>query len=388
MSGDFKLLGHGLDTVQFSLSVGVPEALSQQILSAQRVAKESHRPEPVELGAARIAGEILRHGGNGGDAMFSTGDLGEIWSFKTLARKNDPWGVTVKIRAHALLCYGLPQALERAWARARGMGTNAEGYSLGRVDYRFDVLTPAGFAPVDSCLIRPNRARVAPYDVLKRGHPLFNDIDSVECRRVLRGTTIETLMVGKIGSGQQLVLYNKRSEQIAKRDTILFEHYGLNLQDKSWGLWRIEVRFAGDVLKRRWNVRALPKLRESLHEMLSRALKRVRYVQDGQDHVPTPRRLLHPIWEQIQDAILTPACDQPAQFAPERAEAIIRAERERAREACIVGSALALAANQTTDEASLCELAPRLAQRVVSNALVANPEKASAALRRGRSPST
>lgn len=384
MNGAFKLLGHGFDTVQFSLLARVPEALAEQIVSAQRIAKELRKPEPVELGPTRIAGEILPHGGNGGDAMFSTGDLGEIWSFKTVARKNDPWGVTVKIRSHALLCYGLPRSLERAWARARGMGLIADGYSLGRIDYRFDVLTPGEFAPVDSCLIRPNRARVAPYEVLKRGHPLFNDIDSAERRKVLRGTRIETLMVGKIGSGQQLVLYNKRSEQIAKRNAILFDNYELDARDKSSGLWRIEVRFAGDVLKRRWNVRTLPKLRERLQPMLHKALHRVRYVQSGQDNIPTPRRELHPIWAQVWDAIPLATCDQPAQFAPERAEAILRAERERACEASIVGSALALASGQSSDEASLRELAPRLAHRIVSHALVANPEKASAALRRPR----
>lgn len=125
-------------------------------------------------------------------------------------------------------------------------------------------------------------------------------------------------------------------------------------------------------------------LRENLQPMLRRALNRMCYVQDGQDNVSTPRRLLHSIWEQIHAAIPNVTCDQPAQFAPERAEAIIRAERERARKASIVGSALALAAEKSTDEAGLFELAPRLAQRIVSSALVSHPEKATAALRRNR----
>jgi hypothetical protein len=162
----------------------------------------------------------------------------------------------------------------------------------------------------------------------------------------------------------------------------LFQHYGLDTHDKTWGLWRIEVRFAGDVLKRRWNVRTLPALKCNMERMLQKALKRVRYVEPGQDHIPTPRQIVHPIWRHVWEAIPNATCDQPCQFAPERAEAIIRTERSRARKASIVGSALAEAADLCADEATLRETAPHLAQSIVSNALIANPEKAKNALRR------
>lgn len=381
MNDEFKLLGHRFDTVQFSLRVQVPDSLSETIAVAQQAARLSRKPESVELGPERTLGEVLRHGGGGGDAIFSTGELGEVWFFK-LSQRNDPWGVTVKIRSFALLCFGFTEALARAWNQARGMGLNASGYSLGRIDYRFDVRTPHEFAPLEPCLIRPNRMHVRPYEIVRRGHPLFEWNEDAEVRRVLQGTHIQTLMAGKIGSGNQLVLYDKRAEQVATRKGILFEHYGLNPLEKDWGLWRVEVRYAGDVLKRRWNVRTVPALRANLQPMLHKALTRVRYVKENQEYAPTAEAVLHPLWQRACEAIQDATCDQPSEFPPERALSLLRAERERSLKANITGCALSLAAMRSQDGDAVRNLAPRLAHSVVSNALTVNPDRADAALRR------
>jgi hypothetical protein len=189
-------------------------------------------------------------------------------------------------------------------------------------------------------------------------------------------------MVGKIGSGNQLVLYDKRAEQLATRNEVLFERYGLGSRARSSGLWRVEVRYAGDVLKRRLNTRHIPALRSNIQPMLHKALLRVRYVETGQEHVPTPRRMLHPLWQRVCDVIPDVTCNQPPQFAPERAEALLRAERERSLKSNITGCALGLAAMRTTDSKMIHQLAPRIAHSAVSNALAANPAKADAALRR------
>ena len=48
MSDEFKLLGHGFDTIQFSFQTRIPDWLSDAVASAQMLAKESRKPEPVE----------------------------------------------------------------------------------------------------------------------------------------------------------------------------------------------------------------------------------------------------------------------------------------------------------------------------------------------------
>jgi hypothetical protein len=381
MSEEFKLLGHGFDTIQVSFQTRTPDALAAAIGEAQQTARETRQPQPVVLGPGKVRGEVLRHGGGGGDAIFSTGELGEMYFFK-LAQKGDEWGVTVKIRALALLCYGLPVALERMWARAKGLGLQVRGYSLGRIDYRFDVQTDVEFALEEKCLIRPNRTLVRPFEAISRNHPIWDWSDNPDVRRLLRGTRIETLMVGKIGNGIQVVIYDKRAELIATRNSALLESYGLASTDPNWRLWRVEIRFAGDVLKRRWNVRDLPALRQNLHPMLDRALKRVRYVNPGQDHIPEPRRSIHEFWRMVTAAVPLATCEQPSQFASQRAEFLIEEERRRSLKANIEGCSLGLAAMQTTSPSRVAELAPQLAREVVENALIIDPGKAQRAVDR------
>lgn len=268
------------------------------------------------------------------------------------------------------------------WERVRGMGLAPTGYSLGRVDYSFDVLTDPSFALAEDCLIRPNRTLVRPYEAVDREHPAFEWNDDPDVRRLLRGTRIETLMVSKIGTGMQVVIYDKRAEMIANRNHTLMESYGLDPAEKRWRLWRIEVRYAGDVLKRRWNVRDFPSLARELQNMLKRALTRVRYVEAGQDHLPSPRRTLYTFWTTATDAIALATCEQPPQFAPERAEYMLREERKRSLDANIAGCAVARAAMEVTDPKRAAEMAPTMALRAVEGALKADPAKAARAIER------
>jgi hypothetical protein len=177
-------------------------------------------------------------------------------------------------------------------------------------------------------------------------------------------------------------LYDKLTEQLITHKSALFEAFGLDPNDKQSGLWRVEIRFAGDLLKRRLNVRDVPSLKEKLRPMLSRALSRVRYVEAGQDHITPPRRAIHRLWTTVTEAIPDVAFEQPSRFAPERAEYLIREERTRALSANIAGCGLSLAAMQTADTNKITELAPQLASRAVENALAIDPGKAAQAVKR------
>ncbi len=374
MTHSFKLIGQGFDTVQLSFQTRIPDQLAYEITGAQQVAKQTRKPEPVSIGPGHVRGEVLRHGGGGGDAIFSTGELGQMWFLKT-DQKGDKWGAMIKVRSLALLCHGFEDALSHVWEHANGMGLDVTGYSLGRIDYRFDFLTDRSFAPIDTCVLRHNRTVVRPYEVVDRQHPNWDWSDDPDVQRVLRGKRIETLMIGTIGGGMQIVIYDKRSELTITRNHVVLERYGLDLADPSWGLWRVEVRFAGDVLKRRLNVRDLRALSANLCAMLTRAITRIRYVEPGQDHLPSREKVLHPLWARVTDAIQNATCQQPSQFAPERAEYLIRKERERSLKANIAGCALGLAAMRETTAADIAAVAPNLASKAVTDALAADPMK-------------
>lgn len=378
---EYVLLGHGFDTVQLSFQTRIPDALADVIAEAKGLATQSRKPEPVALGPGRVQGEVLRHGGGGGDAIFSTGELGEMWFFK-LSQKGDKWGVTVKIRSLALLCHGLAKAMEHLWGRAKGMGLTVQGYSLGRIDYRFDVRTPITFALAENQFIRPNRTLVRPFETIARGHPRWEWNEDPDIRRLFRGTRIETLMAGKIGSGMQVVIYDKRAELLATRKLALLESYSLDPHDKSWGLYRAEVRYAGAVLKRRWNVRDFPALHANLQPMLHKALTRTRYVYHISDTAADNVENLHPLWQRVTEAISEASCEQPMQFAPERAEYLIREERERALKANVAGCLLSAAAMHTNDPTQLATVAHQIGYNALIRAIAIDPSKVERAIRR------
>lgn len=382
MADEFKLLGHGFDTIQLSFITQIPHALADAIAHARMIARQRHQPEAVILGPGQIRGEVLSHGGGGGDAIFSTGELGEMYFLK-LDQKGDPWGVTVKIRALALLCYGFEGAMERMWDRAKGLGLSAAGYSFGRIDYRFDVQTTRSFALSEECLVTHNRSLVRPFDKFNRNHPLYEWGGDPNVQRLLRGTKIETIMVGKIGSGMQTVIYDKRAESIARRNFALVESYGLDPKSPQWGLIRAEVRYAGDVLKRRWNVRDIKALSKNIQPMIHKAMSTTRYVQPGPPEMCRRDRSRHDLWSSAVDAIPLVTCSQPSTFPPQRAEYLILEERRRSLRANIAGCSVSLAAMDSHDHIVVAELAPILASQAVKNAIVVDPGKVDRAIRRG-----
>jgi hypothetical protein len=142
------------------------------------------------------------------------------------------------------------------------------------------------------------------------------------------------------------------------------------------------VRFSGDVLKRRLDVRTLEALRINLRPMLEKALTRVRYIEPSSIGLPSVDQILHPLWNLVTLAIGNATCSQPSQFAPERSAYLIAEEKKRALRANIAGCGLSLAAMQTSDVNEIVHLGPRLAREAVENALVVDPKKAARAVDR------
>jgi hypothetical protein len=214
-------------------------------------------------------------------AAFSTGELGELWYFKT-TQEDDHWRLRLKIRAGALLAYGYRDAMERAMARLRGFGLGIEDTRMSEAHVCVDVLTDSAFRLHESQLLRPGKATVRPYEVVERGHPL-EDVDMpAEVQRVLRGNRIQTLMIGSRSTGSQSIIYDKRAEATIKRNWMIFEAYSLDRRDRDWGLWRVEMRFSGALLKQRFSVRTFSDLQAKVQGMAEWGSDRVRYVAPGQ----------------------------------------------------------------------------------------------------------
>ena len=88
---NFKVVRIGYDTIIVAFRASLPVALRDFLRDAKSRARDNRSDEPVELGPGQIAGTVLAHGVHGGyDVVFSTGELGELWQFKT-EQKGDAW---------------------------------------------------------------------------------------------------------------------------------------------------------------------------------------------------------------------------------------------------------------------------------------------------------
>ncbi|HEY1749594.1 MAG TPA: hypothetical protein VGG11_22895 [Xanthobacteraceae bacterium] len=349
---EYRVVRIGFDTIIVAFRATIPPEMREIICDARVRARERRSEEPLTLGNGLVPGVVLPNGVHGGyDAVFSTGELGEMWQFKT-DQKGDKWPLRLKIRAGALLVYGYPGAIDNAFKRLEAFGIRIEDTRLSEVHVCIDVVTDSSFRLDDSLLLRPGRSIVRPYEILDKTHPLFDDAEPAEIQRILRGLRIQTLTIGSSKTGSQTQIYNKKDETVARRKFMLFKAYKLDTDDPSWGLWRTEFRFSGEVLKKRFEVRSFTDLERALPAMMSWAAMRIRYVAPGQaDRHPT-RRAIHPFWQAILEALPNLRANQPSFIPVAMAQKALDLEAKSTMEATIVGTAIALAAIEGIDEST------------------------------------
>src|SRR5206468_1118150 len=125
-----------------------------------------------------------------------------------------------------------------------------------------------------------------------------------------RSGSVSSVTVGKM-PGQQVIVYDKRSEVIAKRKVGWWEIWnatrirsgaeGLQPDDPAVSrVWRVELRAGKSHLKDRWNIRTWADLDARLGDMVACILNAVRYTRPTPQDSNRSRWLDHDLWQLVR----------------------------------------------------------------------------------------
>lgn len=293
----FELLYAGFDTIDIAIAGALPKDALAKLKAAREQAQETQEEALVTIGPGEVRMHVSGHGMRGGYAFLcDTGPLGAKWMVK---ENTDPrqWNLFVSPRAQALLAYGYAEMWELILADLSAMGGTVTDISLNRVDFAMDFRTK-GFELRQDCVVAHTRTKLAPHWGKRQAEA--DGEDRNQPAAVMRGRRLESLTIGK-QPGRQIILYDKRREAIEKQKPFWFKTWGVDRDDPTLEVWRIEVRAGKKELKDKYQIRSLDDFEASIGDVIVNALQEVRYLAHHQTDGNVTRQELHPIWAKAQE---------------------------------------------------------------------------------------
>lgn len=195
--------------------------------------------------------------------------------------------------------------------------------SISRVDVACDVLAP-DLAPDRGHFVASARSGV-------------QEISDSLMQVNGRSGRVETITVGK-SPGRQVVLYDKRAEVIKTRKEYWVPIWNEALAAQGLppldmkrrvrsAVWRVEIRAGKSHLKDKWGVTTWGHLRDSLPEILQKALQQVRFTlpQSDSNRARWPD---HPLWVLVRNALADDMEDLGSMVDPSIISEMVHAERD------------------------------------------------------------
>lgn len=284
-----KIVHSGFD----ALYVAFQGALRKSALAELHEAKEVARAEdrPVEYVFRGVRGQIMPNGtrkDSGYAFIFDTGPLGHVWKFK---RSDDPeqWNIFVEVRALSLAQAGYWAVKDRLFGELKAFGAIVMNESINRVDYAVDVQTDEGFAISAQHIVCHSKATCSRH---------YEDPE-VDGLHVIGARRVTSITVGR-NPGRVVQIYDKRLEQRSRGKSAWFAIWGVDPDDCP-PIWRVEIRSHKKDLGE-WNLRTFDDLERGIEDVLTGALKAVRYVEDARIS-NISRAVLHPLWQLVTSQV-------------------------------------------------------------------------------------
>ena len=239
---------------------------------ARKQAEIQHQPALVDLGPGKVAMHVAESGSKGGYAFrCDTGPLGETWFFKRdLSR--DGWNIRVSMKSQPLALLGLKEVWKQLQEKLNSLGIFSARESVGRIDFAIDFLMPSGFELQPNRFVAHAKATNAEHDYTIKPQKIAPDEFQVHWR----GRVASSVTIGKM-PGRQLIVYDKHQEVMQKRKFHWFEIWKLAEEEKTFPIFRVEVR-AGKAHLKNWNVTTFEQLQTNIADILVSAVSSIRYV--------------------------------------------------------------------------------------------------------------
>ena len=286
------LLHQGFDGLELAFKAHLKSALIKIFEHAREQAGAQRSPQLLHVEGRAM--HVLESGARGGYRYIcDTGPLGATWFFK-VPSLSDPWGVRVSAKSLPLALIGI-RAVEAdfiAFVTALCGELAPNAVSLGRVDYCLDFLIPDFDLKPDQFVMHSRLTRAA-------------DREASEVGRSGRASSIR---IGKM-PGQQVAVYDKRSDVMAKSKAVWWEIWNANRAAQGLppiapdttqrSLWRVELRAGKNYLKKRKGITTLDHFLRVGGSLFSEMAEGIRYVSPADD-TNRARWPSHPLWLAVQ----------------------------------------------------------------------------------------
>lgn len=342
----YRLLYSGFDQFDIAFQGAPSPDVLEQLRRAKEQARENGQPALVSIGPQQVAMLVSENGKRGGYAFScDTGPTGAHWWFKDNNSQSE-WNIFVTVHSQALLCSSLVEVMGGLRETLAKMECRVGRESVNRVDYAMDFLA-ANFELRPELFVCHPRTKLRVHWSKKAG-------DEDQPSAVLSGRICESVTIGKM-PGRQIIVYDKRRDSLVKKKLFWFRVWGLDPEDSSLRIWRIEVRAGKEHLKERWNLRSFDQVFAHIGDVYAKSLEDIRYVLPGQSDTNVSRLRIHPIWTQATETASHAFAKHQVGLTPEEVREMDRQKYEAIYFQQVMGNAAGLAAARGIDDSSLDE---------------------------------
>lgn len=358
-----ELLHQGFDGLELAFKAHLKPPLIKILERAREKAAAQRSPQLVHVEGYPM--HILESGARGGYRYIcDTGPMGATWFFK-VPSPNDPWGVRVSAKSLPLALNGI-RAVEAdftALITALCVNLAPNAVSLGRVDYCLDFLIPEFDLNPEQFVMHSRLTRAT----------------DREASEVGRSGRASSMRIGKM-PGQQVAVYDKRADVIAKSKSVWWEIWNANRaaqgvppiapDSTQRSLWRVEFRAGKQYLKKRNGITTLDYFLRVGGSLFSEMAEGIRYVSPADD-TNRARWPSHPLWLDVQSNLAAGLREMTDALPASRIKEIARADLIDVLDKQILGCEATLIAAHDLADVELCDLARfasfRLQRQIESN---------------------
>ena len=317
----YQVLYSGYDTLDIAFSGAFPNAVLEILEAARTDAESFEKEQPAQIGPDNVPVLVKPNGRRGGFRyVFDNGPTGAIFAAK---KNTDPkqWNLFVSVRALRLLTLGYTGTKNWLHETLAAMGFQITEISVNRIDFAVDILAPTFKLDIAN-FIAPAQAKARPY--WSKENWTENEVNAP--KSVLRGRRIESVTIGTMPN-RQVIVYDKRRAALDKRELYWFDAWGLDKNDPSAQVWRIEIRAGRDSLSKLTIKRPYESVEAVAKGFFIKAAEEIRYVDESRNQKNITRVPSHAIWNVLQATLKSLPLNPPPPLTEGHAIEMLRRQR-------------------------------------------------------------
>ena len=320
----------GFDNLDVSFQGAFSLEILEQLEQAQELARKNNEPELIYLNGSPI--HVREGGAKGGfKYSFDNGELGAIWFVKA-STDTQQWNVRVSVRSTRLAVHGYKKTKQWLHDCLDNFGCKIILESVGRVDFAVDFKL--------TNFVISKEEFVAPPKTMKREEG--------------KGR-VETVTIGRY-PGKLAVVYDKTCEIIESRKPYWWDIWGLDKENKSFRVWRVELRACKRYLKESWGVSSYDELEEKLGDIFTDILNKYRMVTRNSTDTNKARRKSSALWQVVGEVVKNVLSDSINGLLPGRIIEVCRKEKIKQYKDLIAGLVSSYAALHNIEEEKIEEV--------------------------------